>query len=97
MAKTRKKKLNPLMVEREETIGEVQTKTMEMVRMKRVKYEGNEYTFIDLRTYSRGWDDDSNEIYHPTKRGVQIKESDFQKVIASYLDASPRKSRRKVH
>ena len=73
------RKIGPLEIESQQTVAEVHTKSIEIVRLSRVKYEGNDLTFIDLRVFQRGWVGDI-EIYHPTKRGVQVKESDFLEV-----------------
>ena len=74
-----------LKIEKQEALKEVQTKSMEVVRLSRVKYHENPWTFIDIRMFSRGSDDDGNDIYYPTRRGVQIKESDFAKLVDAHF------------
>jgi hypothetical protein len=69
---------------------------MELVRLRRLSYEGNDHTFIDLRGFSRGYDNDGNDIYHPTRRGVQMKESDFLRLLATHREA-PQPTDREVH
>lgn len=72
----------------------------ELVRLSRVKYEGNDLTFVDLRVFQRGYDDQGEEIYHPTKRGVHIEERDFLKLVEAYVAASaagPLKPEGQVH
>jgi hypothetical protein len=97
MAKQKRPKLNPLVIEKQTTLGEVQTKSMELVRLSRVKYEGNDYQFIDVRIFQRGYDEHGCEVYHPTKRGVQLKESDFQKLITPFWTEPPDWTDRPVH
>jgi hypothetical protein len=55
-----------------------------MLRLTRVKYENNPYTFIDLRLFQRGYDASGDDIYHPTKKGVQLKEGQFQRLIGKW-------------
>lgn len=95
--KKAKKKLNPLVIESQVTLAEVYTKSIELVRMSRVKYETSDYSFIDLRVFQRGWGDDGEEVYHPTRKGVQIKERDFEKLIQKFQDALPAPPRKKAH
>ena len=48
----------------------------------------NPYTFIDLRLFQRGWDDPGDrEVYHPTKKGVQVKEEQFQRLLGKWTVA----------
>ena len=69
--KTAKKKPD---IERQEVLAETGRRSYEMLRLTRVKYAKNPYTFLDLRIFQRGWDSDSEEdVYHPTKKGVQLK------------------------
>lgn len=81
MAK-KKKKPKPD-IEEQVVIAETGRRSYEMIRLTRVKYPENPYTFLDLRIFQRGWDNDK-EIYYPTKKGVQLKESDFQRLIGKW-------------
>ncbi len=83
----RKRKLNPLVIEKSEVISEARVRSPDLVRLTRVKYEGNDYIFVDVRMFSRGYDDDGNEVFHPTAKGVQVKEEDFLSLVGPYLDA----------
>ena len=76
-----KKKEARLKIERQEQIKEVRTKSYEIVRLSRIKYYGNKYNFIDIRTYQRGFDSSENEIYYPTSKGVQFREDLFLKLV----------------
>ena len=73
-------------IEKQELIAEVKTKSYESVRCYKVKYIGNDYNFIDLRYYQRGYDNKEKEVLFPTRKGVQIKEELFDKIITNYLD-----------
>ena len=79
----RNKKFNKSKIEKQELIAEVETKSYEYVRCSKIKYIGNNYNFIDLRYFQRGYEEDD---LHPTKKGVQIKEDLFRKIILKYLD-----------
>ena len=81
----RKPKLNPLVIERQDVIQEIRTASPEMVRLSRVKYEGNDYTFVDIRRFWRGYDDDGHEVFYPSAKGLQMKEEDFVSLIEPYL------------
>ncbi len=70
---------------------------MELVRLSRVKYEGNGYAFVDVRVFSRGYDDDGEEVYFPTKRGLQMKEGDFQKLVSAHAEVAGEMQKREVH
>jgi hypothetical protein len=84
-AKRRKPKINPLVIERQQVISEVRVSSPEMIRVSRVKYEGNEYHFVDIRRFWRGYDDDGEEVFHPSAKGLQLKEQDFPKLVEPYL------------
>ena len=69
----------------QEVLAETGRRGYEMLRLTRVKYAENPYTFIDLRLFQRGWDDTgTDEVYHPTKKGVQLKEDQFQRLIGKW-------------
>jgi hypothetical protein len=88
MKKRPARKLNPLAIEKQEVVEQVHTKSIELVRLSRVKYEGNDLTFVDLRVFQRGFDDQGEEIYHPTRRGLHIQERDFLKLVEAYFAAA---------
>ena len=75
-------------VEKQEVIKEVPrrgTSCYETVRLSRIKYFDNDDSLIDLRIYQRGYDDDNDEVFSPTKKGVQIKEELFFKLVEDYF------------
>jgi len=67
-------------LERQEVLGEVQTKGFEVVRLSRVKYRGNRYDFIDVRAFQREMGSDEQAL-HPTIRGVQLREDLFADLV----------------
>lgn len=83
--KKKKPEETKLKIEYRELIKEVQSKSYEIVRLNRIKYIGNNYYFIDIRFYQRGYDENGEEIYYPTKKRVQIKEDLFYKIFNEYF------------
>jgi hypothetical protein len=83
----RKKKTTEIKskIEKQELIAEVKTKSYEFIRCHKVKYIGNEYSFIDLRFYQADQSENTSNLY-PTRKGVQMKEELFDKIIKKYLD-----------
>jgi uncharacterized protein (TIGR02391 family) len=77
-----KAKRKPPEIEFKETIGE--SGEFHMIRLSRIKYKDNPSIFIDLRVFQRGYDEDGQDVYHPTKKGVQILESAFQRLIGKW-------------
>jgi hypothetical protein len=74
-----------LRVERQETIKDVKTKSYEIVRLSRVKYFGNAYNFIDIRYFQRDMSEEYVDLYHPTRKGVQLREDLFRKLIDEHF------------
>jgi len=72
-------------IEKQELLAEVKTKSYEYIRCHKVKYLGNKYNFIDLRFYQQDMSEEDT-VLHPTKKGVQMKEELFDKIINKYLD-----------
>ena len=70
-------------IESQEVLAEAPRRSYEVIRLSRVKYKENPYSFIDLRLFQIQQDEDT-DILHPTTRGVQFKESDFQKLIGKW-------------
>ncbi|MCX6569284.1 MAG: TIGR02391 family protein [Candidatus Aminicenantes bacterium] len=72
-------------IELQEVVAETGRRNYEMLRLTRVKYANNPYMFFDLRLFQRGFDADSErELYHPTRKGVQLKEETFQRLIGRW-------------
>ena len=87
MPQTKKARPKPR-IERQEIIAETGRRSYEMLRLSRVRYEDNPYTFVDLRLFQRGWDERGDEeVYFPTRKGVQLKEDHFQRLRVLSLAA----------
>ena len=72
-------------IDSQDVLAEIGRRSYEMLRLTRVKYSGNPHTFIDLRLFQRGSDYDRDaEVYHPTRKGVQLKEDEFQRLIGKW-------------
>lgn len=83
--KNRTKAKVKLRIERQEVLAETPRRSYEMLRLSRVKYAENPYTFIDLRLFHSAWNATEDEVvYHPTKKGVQVKEEQFQRLIGKW-------------
>lgn len=71
-------------VEKEEILAESPRRSYELIRLARLKYFDNPYNFLDIRLFQRGYGDDGEEVYHPTKKGVQFREDHFQELIGKW-------------
>ncbi len=80
----KKKGAVKLKIVHQEVIAETGRRSYEIIRLSRVKYLDNPYTFIDLRLFQKGFDDEGEEVYHPTKKGVQLKDDEFQRLIGKW-------------
>ena len=69
-------------IEHEEILAETGRRSYELLRLKRVKYSGNPLTFLDLRLFQRGSDPETgDDVYFPTRKGVQLKEEQLQRLL----------------
>jgi len=68
-------------IESQDIIGEAKAGSYQPIRFTRVKYKGSEATYIDIRMYQRGYDDEGNDVYYPTKKGFHFPEAEFGKVV----------------
>src|SRR5437588_9111869 len=73
-----------LSIEHQQVIKEVETKSFEVVRLSRVKYSKNDYEFIDVRAFQRGYGEEGQEVFYPTGRGIQLKEELFLKLVQEH-------------
>ena len=81
----RKKTKEKPKIEFQETVAETGRRSYEMLRLSRIKYIGNPHIFLDLRIFQRGYDSQSNdEVYFPTKHGVQFREEQFQRLMGKW-------------
>jgi uncharacterized protein (TIGR02391 family) len=72
-------------IEFQNTIGEANKGGFQPVRFSRIKYKSCGNAHIDIRQYQRASRDDGGVDFFPTKKGIRIKESEFEKVIGGYV------------
>lgn len=71
-------------IEYQETIAEANPGGYQPVRFSRVKYKASPQPHIDIRRYQRGYDDDGEEKWFPTKIGFRFLEREFRRVVQEY-------------
>lgn len=54
------------------------------IRVTRVKYKDNAEPMIDIRQFQRGYCDDGEEAYFPTKAGFQMAEREYRRSVEAY-------------
>lgn len=68
----------------QEVLAQTPRRSYEQLRLSRIQYEDNPNTYVDLRVFHRGYDDEGNEVYHPTKQGVHVDEEQMQRLIGKW-------------
>ncbi|MHA1613444.1 MAG: TIGR02391 family protein [Candidatus Thorarchaeota archaeon] len=71
-------------IEYQEVIGEANPGSFQPVRFTRIKYKACPQTHIDIRQFQRGYDDDGEEVFFPTKMGFRFVEREFRRVVKEY-------------
>lgn len=71
-------------IEFQELIGEANPGGYQPVRFTRVKYKASPTAHIDIRQYQRGHDDEGEDKFFPTKKGVRFPEHEFNRVVKEY-------------
>lgn len=71
-------------IEYEDVIGEANPGGYQPVRFTRIKYKDNPTTYIDIRLFQRGYNDEGEEVFFPTKKGCRLQEREFERVIKKY-------------
>lgn len=71
-------------LDKTQILSEITRRSYEKIRITRLNYLNNPYSFIDIRLFQRGFNDDDEEVYYPTKKGVQFKESDMQELLGKW-------------
>jgi len=71
-------------IEFQEEIGEANPGGYQPVRFSRVKYKASPTAHIDIRRFQRGYDDEGEEQYFPTKMGFRFPEREFRRVVEKY-------------
>jgi uncharacterized protein (TIGR02391 family) len=72
-------------IEYQEIIGEANPGGYRPIRFSRVKYKASPDTHIDIRQYQRGYDDEGEEAFYPTKTGFRFIEREFRRVVREYV------------
>lgn len=81
MTKNKSEKIKPK-IESQDVLAEAPRRNYEVIRITRIKYKENPQSFIDIRIYQSNRDED--EIFYPTKKGIQFREDHFQKLIGKW-------------
>ncbi|TDK48241.1 TIGR02391 family protein [Algoriphagus formosus] len=71
-------------IEYQEIIGEANKGGYQPIRFTRVKYKASNKTHIDIRRFQRAYDDEGEDVFHPTKIGFRFPEKEFARVIKEY-------------
>jgi len=71
-------------IEYQKVIGEVNSGGYQPIRVTRVKYKASAETHIDIRKFQRGYDDEGEEKFFPTKIGFRFLEHEFRRVVKKY-------------
>ena len=71
-------------IEKQTLIGEANPGGYQPVRFSRIKYKECPDTHIDIRQYQRGYDDEGEYTFFPTKRGFRFQEREFSRIIKEY-------------
>jgi len=71
-------------IEYQEVIGEANPGGYQPVRFTRVKYTASSDPHIDIRQFQRGYDEEDEETWFPTKKGFRCPEREFRRVIRKY-------------
>ena len=71
-------------IEYQEVIGEANPGGYQPIRFTRVKYKASPKTHIDIKQFQRGYDEEDEEKFFPTKKGFRFLESEFRRVVKKY-------------
>lgn len=71
-------------IEFQEIIGEAKAGGFKPIRFTRVKYKASPTAHIDIRQFQRGYDDEGEEQFFPTKVGFRFPEREFRRVVEKY-------------
>ena len=71
-------------IEYQEIIGEANPGGYQPVRFTRVKYKASPTAHIDIRQFQRGYNDEGEEAFFPTKKGFRFPEREFRRVVKEY-------------
>ncbi|MCG6191529.1 TIGR02391 family protein [Maribellus maritimus] len=71
-------------IEYQNVIGDVNPGGYQPIRFTRIKYKASHETHIDIRQFQRGYDENGEEEFYPTKKGFRFLEYEFNRVIKEY-------------
>ncbi len=71
-------------IEYQVVIGEANPGGYQPIRFTRVKYKASPEAHIDIRQFQRGYDDEGEDKFFPTKKGFRFLESEFRRVVKKY-------------
>jgi len=71
-------------IEYQKIIGEVNPGGYQPIRFTRIKYKASDQTHIDIRKFQRGYENDVEETFYPTRFGFRFLEYEFNRVIKEY-------------
>jgi hypothetical protein len=71
-------------IEYQEVIGEANAGGYQPVRFTRIKYKASPTAHIDIRQFQRGYDEEGEEAFFPTKKGFRFPDREFMKVVKEY-------------
>lgn len=71
-------------IEYQEIIGEAKEDDYQPIRFTRVKYKASPFPHIDIRKFQRGYDEEGEDVFFPTKFGFRFPEREFKKVLNKY-------------
>ena len=69
-------------IESQEVLAEAPRRNYEVIRITKVKYKENPYSFIDIRLFQMNPDEEN--VLYPTKKGIQFREDHFQNLIGKW-------------
>ena len=72
-------------IEYQEVLGEANPGAYQPIRFTRIKYKASPKTHIDIRQFQRGYDENDEEKFFPTKKGFRFLESEFRRVVKEYV------------
>jgi len=71
-------------IEYQVVLGEANPGGYQPVRFTRIKYKDSPTPHIDIRQFQRGYDDEGEEAFFPTKKGFRFPEREFRRVVKEY-------------
>lgn len=71
-------------IEYQEVIGEANPGGYQPVRFTKIKYKESPTAHIDIRQFQRGYDEEGEDAFFPTKKGFRFPEREFRRVIKEY-------------